>query len=133
MDLQAAAVEMEKLIKGDQAAFTSPELLNQKYSELEVAINQALEAVEVLGPVVREEVPAPSAGHLTTVPSELIEDLGDRVREAVEMGDVSQVRSIADGLKSKSEDLAPICDKLMQLADDFDFDGITGLLNELEG
>jgi hypothetical protein len=49
------------------------------------------------------------------------------------VGDVSQIGSIADELKSRSEDLAPICDKLRQLADDFDLDGISELMTELEG
>ena len=41
-----------------------------------------------------------------------------------EMGDVMQIQSIAEELKSKSDVVAPFCDKLVQLADDFDFDGI---------
>jgi hypothetical protein len=48
------------------------------------------------------------------------------------MGDVTQVSTVAGELKSRSEDLAPICDKLMRLADDFDLDGILELVNELE-
>jgi PAS domain S-box-containing protein len=132
MDLQAAAIEMEKLIKGNQAASSHPEQLNQKYSELEYAINHSLEAVQILGSVAREEAPAASARNLAAVPSELIKDMGDRVREAVEMGDVSQVSSIAGELRSQSEDLAPVCDQLTQLADDFDLDGILGLINELK-
>jgi hypothetical protein len=106
--------------------------LNQKFSELEYAINHSLEAVQILGSAAREEAPAASAGNLAAVPSELIKDMGDRVREAIEMGDVSQVSSIAGELRSQSEDLVPICDQLTQLADDFDLDGILGLIDELE-
>jgi CheY-like chemotaxis protein len=132
LELQAATVEMEKLIKGKQAASSTPEQLNQKFSELEYAINHSLEAVQILGSAAREEAPAASAGNLAAVPSELIKDMGDRVREAIEMGDVSQVSSIAGELRSQSEDLVPICDQLTQLADDFDLDGILGLIDELE-
>ena len=58
--------------------------------------------------------------------------MAGRVQEAVEMGDVTQVSSIAGELKSQSEELAPICDKLTQLAENFDLDGILKLINELE-
>ena len=131
-DLQAATVEVEKLVKGHPAASATSEQLNQKISDLEFAIDQALAAVEILGPAVRDEIPAPSAGTLASVSSERAADLNGRVREAVEMGDVSQVRAIAEELRSQSEDLAPLCDKLMQLADDFDLDGILDLMNEME-
>jgi hypothetical protein len=48
------------------------------------------------------------------------------------MGDVTQIKSIAEELKSKSDAFAPIGDKFIQLAEDFDFDGISKLVGELE-
>ncbi|CAB1058457.1 hypothetical protein D1BOALGB6SA_3213 [Olavius sp. associated proteobacterium Delta 1] len=132
MDLQAAAVEVEKLVKGNQAASSTDQQLNQKFTDLENAIKQALEAVQALGTVAEEKPHMPSAESLTTVPPELIKDMVDRVKEAVEMGDVSQVSTVAAELKSESEDLAPICDKLLRLADDFEIDGILEFINELE-
>jgi HPt (histidine-containing phosphotransfer) domain-containing protein len=133
MNLQAAAVEIEKLVKGNPAASSTDEQLNQKFTELENAVNQALEAVQVLGSVAEGPLPAPCAESLTAIPPELIKDLVDRVKEAVEMGDVTQVSTVAGELKSQSEDLAPICDKLVLLADDFDLDGILDYMNKLEG
>jgi hypothetical protein len=56
----------------------------------------------------------------------------DRTKEPVEMGDVTQIKSIAEELKSKSEAFAPISDKFIQLAQDFDFEGISKLAGELE-
>jgi HPt (histidine-containing phosphotransfer) domain-containing protein len=132
MNLQAAAVEIEKLVKGNQAASSTGEQLNQKITDLENALNQALEAVQVLGSVAEESLPAPSAESLTAIPPELIKDMAGRVKEAVEMGDVTQVSAIAEELKSQSEDLSPICNKLMLLADDFDLDGILDYMNKLE-
>jgi hypothetical protein len=43
---------------------------------------------------------------------------------ATNMGDVMQIKSIAEELKSESDSMAPFCDKLVQLAEDFDFNGI---------
>jgi hypothetical protein len=48
------------------------------------------------------------------------------------MGDVMQIQSIAQELKSESDVVAPFCDKLVQLADDFDFDGIQKFMLELD-
>jgi hypothetical protein len=45
--------------------------------------------------------------------------------------DVLEIKSIAAELKSRSDDFATVCDKLIQLADDFDFDGILNLAKEL--
>jgi hypothetical protein len=39
---------------------------------------------------------------------------------------------MAEELKSESDALAPFCDKLIQLAGDFDFDGIMKIVNDLE-
>jgi len=45
---------------------------------------------------------------------------------------VAQIKSIAEELKSESDALAPFCDKLVRLADDFDFDGIQKIVFELD-
>ena len=48
------------------------------------------------------------------------------------MGDVIQVKSIADELMAESEALKPLCDELARLADDFDLDGIQNLILRLD-
>jgi hypothetical protein len=40
------------------------------------------------------------------------------------MGDVMKIKSIAEDLKAESAAVAPFCDELVKLAEDFDFDGI---------
>ena len=47
-DLQAAAVAMEKLVKGQTAETASDEELNRKLTDLESALKQALDAVQPL-------------------------------------------------------------------------------------
>jgi PAS domain S-box-containing protein len=131
-DLQAAAVEMEKLVKGSQATSTSAEQLHQKFTELEYAINQALEAVQVLGPSTEDKTAKPSADVLAAVPPDMAKQAAARIKDAADMGDFTQVKSIAEEMKSQSNVLVPFCDKLIQQAEDFDFDGILELINELE-
>ena len=47
------------------------------------------------------------------------------------MGDVTQIKAIAEELKSQSDVFAPISDKFILLAEDFDFDGILKLAVQL--
>jgi len=130
-DLQAAAVEMEKLVKGDQKETPSTNQLDQKFMELEKAINQALEAVQTLGLPAEEKIIEPSTEWLTDVPLERLKEVADHINAAAEMGDVIQIKSIAEELSSESDVVAPFCDKLVQLAEDFDFDGIQKLMLNL--
>jgi ABC-type transporter Mla maintaining outer membrane lipid asymmetry ATPase subunit MlaF len=51
---------------------------------------------------------------------------------AVEMREVVPIISIAEVLKSESDAVAPFCDELIRLAEDFDFDGIQKLMLELD-
>ncbi len=123
-DLQVAAVEMEKLVKGDQKETASNNQLDQKLIELEKAINQALEAVRTLGIPAEEKTIEPAAEWPAEIPLEQIKETTDRIKAAAETGDVMQISSIAKKLKSDTPSMALFCDKIIQLAEDFDFDGI---------
>jgi CheY-like chemotaxis protein len=123
-NLQAAAVEMEKLVKGQTAKTTSDKELNRKFAELENALGQALNAVQSLGPTAEKKTIASSKDARTAVPPEQIKMVAERIKAAVELGDVMKIKSIAEELKSESDAVAPFCDELVRLAEDFDFDGI---------
>jgi two-component system sensor histidine kinase/response regulator len=128
--LQEAAVAMEKLVKGQTAETASDKELNRKLTGLESALAQALDAVQTLGPVA-EKMSIESAGvEMSSVPSELVRKAADRIKAAAEMGDVMQIKSIAAALKSESDAVAPFCNRIVQLAEDFDFDGIQRLMLE---
>jgi len=131
-ELQAAAVEMEKLVKGGQEETASRKQLDQKYAKLEKSIDQALQAVQTLGPVPSEKSAQPAADQMAGIPPEVAGEAVDRIKEPAEMGDVTQIKSIAEELKSKFEAFAPLSDRFVQLAEDFDFDGIAKLVDELE-
>jgi CheY-like chemotaxis protein len=126
-DLQAAAVAMEKLVKGHTAETASDAELNQKLPDLESALKQALAAVQTLGPMADKNTIAGSADEMTSVPPELAQKLADRIHAAAEMGDVTEIKSIVEDLKSESDAAAPFCDRIIRLAEDFDFEGIKNL------
>ena len=130
--LQAAAVELEKLVKGDQKEAAAKEQMDKQFTELEKSINQALAAVQTLGPGPQKKPDRPSAAEMAAIPPDLAEEAARRIKEQAEMGDVTQIKSIAAELRSKSDAFAPMSDQFVQLAEDFDFDGIAKLAGELE-
>jgi HPt (histidine-containing phosphotransfer) domain-containing protein len=132
-DLQAATVEMEKLVKGQSKETVSENELEDKMVELENALDQALEAVHTLGRPAEKKIIESSEDAKASVPPELIKKATESIQAAAEMGDVAQIKSIAEELKSEFDAVAPFCDELVLLADDFDFDGILKFVLELDG
>jgi CheY-like chemotaxis protein len=122
--LQAAAVEMEKLVKGQTIKTASDMELNRKFAKLENALEQALNAVQMLGPTAEKKTIAHDEDARASVPPEQIKKVTEKINAAVELGDVMNIKSIAEDLRSESSAVAPFCDELIGLAEDFDFDGI---------
>jgi len=131
-DLQAAAMKMEKLVKGQSEESVSEKELEEKISELENSLNRALDAVQTLGPTAEEKIIEPSAEWLAEVPVEQVKEVVNRIKAAAEMGDVTQIKSIAEELKSEFDAMETFCDELVRLAEDFDFDGIQRCVDELD-
>jgi len=129
-DLQGAAVGLEKLVKGQTEKTASSKELNQKFAELEDALEQALDSVRSLGAADEKKIIASSQEAIAAVPPELIQKVTERLKTAAEMGDVTKIKAIAEKLKSESDAMAPFCDELIRLADDFDIDGIEKILLE---
>ena len=126
-DLLSAAIEMEKLVKGDKKKPPTVKQLNQKLAALENMFNQVLESVQVLGTVAEDKAMEPSDEELAAIPAELVQDLPERLREAAEMGNVSAIMTIAEDLKARSDVCTPLSNRIVQLAEDFDFEGILKL------
>jgi CheY-like chemotaxis protein len=131
-ELQAAAVAMEKLVKGQAAKTSSDEELNRKIIELESVLEQALDAVQALEPIAERKTSERIGDEISSIPPDLPQEVVDRIKAAAEMGDVMQIQAIAADLKSESEAAAPLCNKIVRLAEDFDFDGIIKLVLKLD-
>jgi CheY-like chemotaxis protein/HPt (histidine-containing phosphotransfer) domain-containing protein len=131
-DLQAAAVEMEKRVKGGLKKGLSKQKLNQTFVELEKALQTALKSVRVLGSPVPAKPTRPSSKTLAEIPAELARQTTARIREAVEMGDVTRIKTIAEDFKSRSDAFIPVSEHLIQMAEDFDFEGILKLADKLD-
>ena len=130
-DLQAATVDLEKLVKGVDKKTPSSGQLNVKFSELENALNQALESAKSLGVSAEETIGKLSAEALADIPDELSQDIAKRIRDAAEMGDVMTLNAIAEEIKEKSDSCALLSKQIIQMAEDFDLDGIQKLADDL--
>ena len=70
----------------------SKKQLDKKFMELEKAINQALEAVRLLGLPAEEKSMEPPTEWMAEVPMKLVKKLTDRnIQTAAEMGDVMKI------------------------------------------
>jgi len=131
-DLQASAVNLEKLVKGVDKQDPSSKQLNLKLSELENALMHALESVQSLGVSPEENAGQLSDGEIAALPSEFAQDIAKRIRDAAEMGDVMTLNAIAEEVKTQSDSGVPLSKQINQMAEDFDLDGIQKLADALE-
>jgi HPt (histidine-containing phosphotransfer) domain-containing protein len=130
--LQAATVDLEKLVKhADKNEPPPPDVLNSRLAALDKALDQALEAARTLKPP-QAKAAEPLDGPVPALPPEVAQRAARRLRAAAEMGDVTEVVSIADEIASQADGFSPYRAKIAQLADDFDFDGILQITDQLE-
>jgi HPt (histidine-containing phosphotransfer) domain-containing protein len=131
-ELQAAAVYLEKLVKGVEKKKPTAKELNLKFLELENALNQALESAQSLGASAQENVSKLSAKDMADIPSEFARDIAKRIRDAGDIGDVTTLNAIAEEIKAHSDSCIPLSKQINQMAENFDLDGIQELADTLE-
>jgi hypothetical protein len=130
--LHAASMNLEKLVKGVGKKTPPAKKLKLKFSELENALNQALESVQSLGASAEEKVCKLSNEEIASIPAELAHDIAKRIRDAAEMGDVMTLNAIAEEIKDQSDSCIPLSKQIIQMAEDFDLDGIQKLAEALD-
>jgi len=113
-ELLSAAIEMEKLVKGDQKKAPAVKQLNQKLAVLEKKLIQALESVQSLGISAEDKATEPSDEELAAIPAELIQDFPQRIRDAAEVGDVMALKAIAGELSDRSDSYALLSERIVQ-------------------
>ena len=99
---------------------------------MRTALNQALESVQSLGASAEENVCKLSDEEISAIPAELAQDIAKRIRDAAEMGDVTTLNAIAEEIKTHSDICVPLSKQIVQLAEDFDLDGIQKLADVLD-
>ncbi|MGD8882827.1 MAG: Hpt domain-containing protein, partial [Desulfobacterales bacterium] len=131
-DLQASVVNLEKLVKGVKKKTPPAKKLKLKFSELENALNQALESARSLGASAEEDICKLSDEEIATIPADFAQDIAKRIRDAAEIGDVMTLNAIAVEIKSHSESCVPLSKQIVQMAENFDLDGIQKLADALD-
>jgi len=130
--LQAAAVNLEKLVKGARQKTPPPTELNLKFSGLEDAFNQALESARSFDASAEENLGELSGEALAAIPAEFAKDLASRLRNAAEMGDVMTLNGIAAEIKTHSDSFKPLSQQIVQMIEGFDLEGIQKLADKLD-
>ena len=131
-DLQAAAVNLEKHVKGVEEKAPPVKELNLRFLELENALNQTLESAHSLGASAEDKDSKLSAEEIAAIPSELTQGFAKRIRDAAEMGDVTALIAIAAEMKNQSDSCLPLSKQIIQMVEDFDLDGIQKLADEID-
>ena len=79
-----------------------------------------------------EKVGELSDQEISAIPAELAQDIAKRIHDTAEMGDVTTLSAIAEEIKTHSDTCVPLSKQIVQLAEDFDLDGIQKLADELD-
>jgi PAS domain S-box-containing protein len=133
LQLQAAAGEMEKLIKhADKENPPLPDALTQAFAIFETRMNEALSSGQGLESRSDKPGPVSSPQSMGALPPDLAKEAAKRLREAAEMGDVAGLTAIAREMASRSKDFEPYQSQIARLTDDFNFEGVIGLADDLE-
>jgi hypothetical protein len=103
-----------------------------KFSDLENTLNQALKSAQGLGASTEVNGCGLSDEEITAIPSEVAQDIARRIRNAAEMGDVMALNAIAGEIENLSDSCVPLSKQIVQMAEDFDLDGIKKLADELD-
>ena len=109
-----------------------PDQMDRLFTELKTALNEALASCQTIINLPDDEIHQPGEGSIPPLPEELAIQTAGRLRKAVDIGSISELKAIAKELKSNSDAYGNFSDTINQLADDFDFDRIIKLAGELE-
>ena len=134
--LHTAASELDQIVKHATPQNPPPDdALATALTALESRMEEALGSVLQLSSLTANAEPEKPETALESeqqLPSDLAKEAAVRLREAAEMGDVSALTEISEEMADRSKDFAPYLDKITQMKDDFDFEGIIGLTDDLE-
>jgi two-component system sensor histidine kinase/response regulator len=124
-ELQGVAATLEKCFKDGARGVPEPE-----YVEFVKELGRVLASLAAL-----EEEPAPpraAEDEAAPLPPELAKEVAQRVRDAAESGDVTELANIAAELTARTDGTARYAQEIQQLTEEFDFDGLLKLASKLD-
>jgi signal transduction histidine kinase/DNA-binding response OmpR family regulator/HPt (histidine-containing phosphotransfer) domain-containing protein len=131
--LQSAATVMDGLVKQALSGkLPDAGQMDRTLTELKNALAEALTSCQRLKPSTAEEISEPGDTAVSSMPIELAKQTAERLRNAVDMGNISELKAIAKALGSDSDSYGSFSDAIDRMAEDFDLDGIEKLCDKLE-
>jgi signal transduction histidine kinase/CheY-like chemotaxis protein len=131
--LQAAATNMDLLVKQVLSGKVhDPAQMDGMFAELQSALKEALTSCQTINPATTDEILRPDEAPIPSMPVELAKQVADRLQDAVDMGNISEVKIIAEELRIHSDAYDGISDTIFRLAEDFDLEAILKLIGELK-
>ena len=131
--LQAAASDLENLLSQKNSAgadFSSR--LNHALEPFESALDQALHSARTLMPEQAATAEGKPHDDLSIIPRAIATEAAVRLREAAALGDVAELASIAGDIAYRCPEFATVREKITALADNFDFEGIQAIIEQME-
>ncbi len=131
--LQEAATRMDDAVRkaiSDNAR--QPHQIDSLFAELKDSLDQALASCKILKPQTATEARESTGDLIPSMPAGLAGKTAERLREAAAMGNVTELKSIAEEFRSRSGEFAELGSTMLQMAEEFDFDAIVKLAGELE-
>ena len=131
--LQTTATKMEGLVKQILSGHDpDADQMDLKFSELKASLIEARASCQTLKPMAENQTTRPTEETVAAMPGELAGETAERMRNAVDVGDITDLKAIAEDLRTGSGAYGSFGDRILRLAEDFDFDGIIKLADELE-
>jgi HPt (histidine-containing phosphotransfer) domain-containing protein len=123
--LQAKAGALEKWIKDGGKG-----LPEKEFMEFSDELDRMMTSLSSL---VRDEDPSAEVEkEPVMLQPEIAKEIADRIRNAVDVGDVTELSEIATELSARTDGSSQYEAKIAQLAEDFDFDGLVQLADTIE-
>lgn len=131
--LHTAATALDQLVKHANPQNPPPaDALATALAALESRMEDALGSVLQLSSLTADSEPETVPESVQLLPPDLANEAAMRLREAAEMGDVSALTEISEEIAARSKDFTPYLGKIARMKEDFDFEGIIGLADDLE-
>ena len=131
--LLAAAVAVEKALQGGEGRTPAQTDLNAGLDHLAAALDQAVSAVRgfLPGVAMQDEGVSKATPPQEPIPLELARETATHLQNAAEIGDIAELRAVAQALEARTDELAPIGRQINALTDEFDMEGLLKLAGEL--
>ncbi len=110
---------------------TTAKIWDPKLSQLKQALSPAVAGIQSWGAAIAQPVSVPPEDRPAALPPEWARQATARLREAAELGDVTGLVSAAGELTADCEAFAPFGSRVIELANDFEFDAIIELADKL--